>query len=313
MQCQSSTPPPQCSSVKTPPAPPCAFLKQIVVSQVSLSDSDVEMAVPAKAEQGPDQFDAAFVGDEGPHDARGAVTDSDAEPAGVTDSDCEPAAARAASSRGSAVPNASAAQATSAVAGASSAPKASGARCLELFSGKGNLSRALRAVGMATQEFDVLRNAAENITDPTVVSKLQFDITEMDYIHFGIPCNSFSTARWPKLRNKDHPTGIPGLVGKRKRALDLGEKILKNSCNLIEKACSAGKFISIENPAGSLMWKHPRLRRLASRFSFDFVRLDCPATALPPTPLTSLADLWERSTPHPRHNCLSPRGLLPLW
>eukprot|EP00974_Lingulodinium_polyedra_P110040 10644515-Lingulodinium_polyedra.AAC.1 len=41
-------------------------------AKVSLSDSDVEMAVPAKAEQGPDQFDAAFVGDEGPHDARGA-------------------------------------------------------------------------------------------------------------------------------------------------------------------------------------------------------------------------------------------------
>ena len=155
-------------------------------------------------------------------------------------------------------------------------------RCLELFSGQGNLSKTLRKAKMDVVEFDILRAKDDDITNKKVASFVKAAIPNFDYVHFGIPCSSFSCARFPRLRSKWHPAGIPSLKGKDKAALVLGEKLFNDSCDLIHKACMEKKLITIENPASSMLWKHPRMLELFAEFQFKTIRVD----AYPPSALS---------------------------
>jgi hypothetical protein len=72
---------------------------------------------------------------------------------------------------------------------------------MEVFSGSGTLSKALRKHNFETEEIDLLRGIHLYMSDPEIVNRLvDTSKSNMKYAHFAPPCNSYSIARYPKLR-----------------------------------------------------------------------------------------------------------------
>ena len=77
------------------------------------------------------------------------------------------------------------------------------ARVAEIFSGSGNLSAALREVGLPTVEYDLNISSEHDIYNPRKMEKIRDTILgapNIQYVHLAPPCNTFSQARWPKIR-----------------------------------------------------------------------------------------------------------------
>lgn len=125
-------------------------------------------------------------------------------------------------------------------------------------------------------------------------SIFQFDLTDVDQlhnasrivlIHLAPPCGTASRARERKikpfakrgfkepkpLRTDQHPDGIPGLQGKDKRKTEVANILYGVVRDIAILAKRLGIFISIENPANSLMWKTSFLSPLAEDSSYHRV------------------------------------------
>ena len=76
---------------------------------------------------------------------------------------------------------------------------------VEIFSGVGRLTSAVQNVGVPGEAFDILDDPSFDMTDEGFLDKIQSYIRSgrLKYIHFGMPCETFSPARWPKLRIGD--------------------------------------------------------------------------------------------------------------
>ena len=101
------------------------------------------------------------------------------------------------------------------------------------------------------------------------------------YVHMGPPCGTFTRARerpipeWqmrmgapcpPPPRSDDHPEGLPA---NELSELDLlkvrkGNAIAEFCAQVAQHCIEHGKYFSIENPTGSLLWKLPCYRTLLS-------------------------------------------------
>ena len=76
-------------------------------------------------------------------------------------------------------------------------------RSLEIFSGSGRLSAPLSGQGWATDQVELSWGGAEHdMSQEPVVQKLLHGIREQSwrYVHLAPPCNTYSAARYPKLR-----------------------------------------------------------------------------------------------------------------
>ena len=73
---------------------------------------------------------------------------------------------------------------------------------IEVFSGSGNLSAALSKKGFATLEYDLLKDAQHDMTNPKFVNYLKQlpKKVNLKYCHLAPPCNTYSQARYPKIR-----------------------------------------------------------------------------------------------------------------
>ena len=75
---------------------------------------------------------------------------------------------------------------------------------LEIFAGSGHLTSAInRYTGVKCWSKDIRRCALEDLTRPEEWEMIcsAIDTHFLDYIHLAPPCNTYSTARWPKIRN----------------------------------------------------------------------------------------------------------------
>jgi hypothetical protein len=72
----------------------------------------------------------------------------------------------------------------------------------EFFSGSGNLSRALRRRGFGTREIDLKHSVEHDLSSSECSFKLMEEVVsdEADYASFAPPCNTYSNARFPKIR-----------------------------------------------------------------------------------------------------------------
>jgi hypothetical protein len=72
----------------------------------------------------------------------------------------------------------------------------------EFFSGSGNLSRALRRCGFETREIDLKHSVEHDLASSECSAKLTEEVVsdEADYASFAPPCNTYSNARFPKIR-----------------------------------------------------------------------------------------------------------------
>ena len=150
--------------------------------------------------------------------------------------------------------------------------------CIEIFSGSGRLTAAIRKIGMRAVAID---RSSERTSGPVMTLDLtkaddleflkNFIISErmnIVYIHMAPPCGTCSAARNKRhrdleaagydlprpLRSKSHPMGLPTL-----RGLDAAKVASANLLYFatleIAKIClQYDILLSIENPENSLFW-----------------------------------------------------------
>ena len=135
---------------------------------------------------------------------------------------------------------------------------------LEIFSGVGGVSRALRKRGIDTESIDVLKHA----DDDMLVTANQRRVLRMirtnrvSGVWLGTPCTSLTRARhgtpgsgWPEpLRSSELPDGLPNLSDKDSQKVVDGNKLLEFSARVI-KLCIRMKIpVAVENPCTSFLW-----------------------------------------------------------
>lgn len=168
-------------------------------------------------------------------------------------------------------------------------------KTMEVFAGSGNLSRALQEVGFATTMVDLRYKAEDDMSKVQTIRRLceQVQSSGIKYVHMAPPCNTYSLARFPKIRpcahcglmmpmmsfdvveccwssaflplvphggrprSVVHPEGLPDLSPKFKAEVRIANKITKNTFKLATMLCKLGVAVSVENPGSSV----PRARQ----------------------------------------------------
>ncbi|CAE7383616.1 unnamed protein product, partial [Symbiodinium sp. CCMP2456] len=129
------------------------------------------------------------------------------------------------------------------------------ARVAEIFSGSGNLSKALCDVDLPAIEYDLIKSPEHDMYNTLKMEKIRDTVMgapNIQYIHLAPPCNTFSQARWPKIRSKQYPAGLPNVTHKQRHQLHVANKIVQNTVAIADALITGGKMVSIENPASSL-------------------------------------------------------------
>ena len=70
----------------------------------------------------------------------------------------------------------------------------------EVFAGSGRLSAAIRSKGIGCKEYDLKKNPKHDFSNQKKMQNILLELENFKYVHFAPPCNSFSQARWPKIR-----------------------------------------------------------------------------------------------------------------
>ena len=170
---------------------------------------------------------------------------------------------------------------------------------LEIFSGEGHLTEAIRKSGQQAldpidichgHEHDLLRRSTQ-----VAVKKLVKD-EEVKYLHCGTPCICFSTARH-NIRNT---------VRARERERVACELVFF-TVELIRSPHARGGFWSIENPRSSRLWDFPAIRELMMLEGVSFVNFPmCQYGARYKKPTSLLTNYpflkcLAQECPHKRH------------
>ena len=154
---------------------------------------------------------------------------------------------------------------------------------LELFSGIGSVSTAIRNRNHAAIPVDFETQLCIDLTLPGVVQLIISWIKTgmVRGVFLGTPCTSWSRARFGAagcpggpVRTTALPMGISGLRPKDQRVLDLGNATYKASNKYITACIEANIPCILENPATSIMWQAPALRRLMGHKECDMATFD---------------------------------------
>ena len=172
--------------------------------------------------------------------------------------------------------------------------------CLEVFAGKGRLSKSLVKAGcIVFSPIDIQLEEFVDLTNPKVQNVVRELIVHrrIDYIHFGTPCTVFSRAR----RN------ISDFKKARKKEL-IGCELATFTAEMCALAIQYNIAWSIENPRSSRVWEFPDIAALQSfpnvtMVNFDMCRFG-QRFKKPTTILTNLRGLkaLERRCCHKRHD-----------
>lgn len=73
---------------------------------------------------------------------------------------------------------------------------------MEIFAGQGVLSSELGKVGFMANVVDLKDDPMDDMSQATTISALHSEaiVCNVRYAHFAPPCNTFSPARWPRIR-----------------------------------------------------------------------------------------------------------------
>lgn len=148
---------------------------------------------------------------------------------------------------------------------------------LELWAGTGGLSKAAHSTGILVLEpIEAYPLAGYRVAHDLNRTALRADLLrsvkrgDITWLHLGIPCITWSLLRLISVgtRRKGRPQGD----GSRDdEGLANGELLFAS--RLINAAVRAGTFVSLENPKSSLMWYHPFLQKLITRYAGNSVPL----------------------------------------
>ena len=142
--------------------------------------------------------------------------------------------------------------------------------CLELFSGSGRLSRAVRAQGSIAEEWDHNFGDQFDLLRPKVQQKLVclLKSRKVGFVWFGIPCTSVTRARRPggggppPLRSNKYLWGFPDLKGANLEKVQQANKLFKFVFKIIRLLHRSKIPFVVENPLTSMLWKFPVVHSL---------------------------------------------------
>ena len=148
-----------------------------------------------------------------------------------------------------------------------------GSGVLEIFSGCGNFSAAMRRAGIrVASEFDILNGNQFDLLIPGVVRVIEDAIKKgwVSYLHLGTPCTIWSTARH----------NVTNMVKAKNKEI-CGITLALVSIALIQLAHQHNIPWSIENPRSSKLWNFPPMAECLGRLKcfdviFDLCRYGCP-------------------------------------
>ena len=154
--------------------------------------------------------------------------------------------------------------------------KAPDGLCLECYAGCGRLSKALESVGFGVAEpmesfpSKGVYVARHDLDDPKIIDGLRDSIRRgvFLYVHFGIPCSSWSTLRFigGGSRRANKPEG--DLLDQKELRGNQQACVVAELCWLLHVH---GGWFSVENPRGSLLWQYGPMRSLSEvAASVDF-------------------------------------------
>ena len=181
--------------------------------------------------------------------------------------------------------------------------------CLEIFSGKAGVTRALKQKGLRvlppidiTVEGEVREPVDILDADLFDFVLLLVQIGAVDFLHLGTPCGTFSIARTrpggpPPLRSEVCSLRFPELEGQLWWQLWSGNEFLARPLLLMEAVVKAGGDTSLENPLSSLMWKVPWVQQLARDlhlFEVDMDQCEYGAPSMKPTRFLVSHSLFKR-------------------
>ena len=149
---------------------------------------------------------------------------------------------------------------------------------LEIFSGTAAWSLALQAAGVPWVEaWDLDYSARMDLRSSSVQKALLGRIASGLYsvVHLSPPGSSFSRARRPQLRSWKYPNGLPWVTSAASRQkLTMDTALILFCVRVIEVCVSAGIWVSLDLPAGSLAWALPELLAVCRRTDLVVVRID---------------------------------------
>ena len=127
-------------------------------------------------------------------------------------------------------------------------------RILELFSGTQSLANAAQTRGHEVVTLDVCpRHGPTICTDIMTWDFQEWDPTHFHYIHASCPCEVYSQAR----------------SAKSERPLERADALVNRTMEILDHF---NALWTIENPAGSLLWKRPVAARMPTRVTTSYCR-----------------------------------------
>ena len=156
---------------------------------------------------------------------------------------------------------------------------------LELFSGSGGLSRALRARGFAVVSVDIMNGEHCDLLKPQVYSELKgWILNRMVWgVFAGTPCETFSRARRGKpgaggfpapLRSSECPRGLSGLSAADASKLAKGNMLADRAATLLRIADELALPTGEENPGSSILWLTSQRQRREAREAAKTIVVD---------------------------------------
>jgi len=149
---------------------------------------------------------------------------------------------------------------------------------IEVFSGSGTLSKALRNRGSLVIEWDISRGPSWDLTKQSAQRRVRGWLLAgiVWGIHMGTPCSTFSRARdtgplkavhsnagFPsRLRSDTEPWGLAAVVNLADRhSIQVGNSLARFSFGLLALARRLQLPATMENPKGSRLWILPPARQ----------------------------------------------------
>ena len=124
---------------------------------------------------------------------------------------------------------------------------------VELFSGSGNLSKELGRRGLQMRLIDKSKGCTFNrktVRSLQAWSKLK----KIKYLHAAPPCNTYSTVRFPVLRTKQYPAGVPWLDERQKLICSTADDLTRLTIEHLSWCVHNEIAWSLENPGSSRMF-----------------------------------------------------------
>lgn len=153
---------------------------------------------------------------------------------------------------------------------------------LEIFSGSGNLSKAVvRVCHWSCGTFDILQGSEYDLRSGRNQRLVKGWIRSglVKSVHLGMPCNSFSHARDrrpgpPPLRSDEHPMGLDSLRPSDELKVREGNMFLRFCCQVCHLCILLHIPFILENPATSRAWLCPPLQAVMRKKGVSFVDVD---------------------------------------